>query len=90
MHLKCGKTWLLDQDTNERQPCLFLVNRWDHLHLEIIGLLNFREFDQLSFGCSQGRLDPIKTGLFAKGQILDHLPHDLESSVIFASLGLKD
>lgn len=51
--------------------------------------VSFREFDQLSFGCGWGRFEHIKAAFFAKGRILDHLPHDPQSSVIFASLGLK-
>lgn len=60
-----------------KQLYLFLVTRWDHLHLEIKRPINFREFDHSSLGCRQGLRNPIKTGLFAKGQILDHLSHDL-------------
>lgn len=53
------------------------------------GPFSFGDFARLSFGCGQGLLGQIKTGLFAKGQILNCLPHDLQSAVIFASLGLQ-
>lgn len=69
---------------SEKQPCLFPVDKWGHFHLEISGLLVLGTL----LGCPLDA-DRIKTGLFAKGQILNYLPHDPQSAVIFASLGLK-